>query len=984
MLITIVEPDVSAQTYAPNERFVGMLSDGTRIQADSIKDWHDNNAKPQLAGHAVFDPNRPVRWIIDQAVPLADKPVAWVEMCGGDLLPCRVMNFQRAENWSFESLGEYLIVEPLVDVDFPGRPITPFLRLSTEWLKRVVFEQKTGIPAEYQPGTVFLHDGSRISFRVVRWSSSGLSVLTESGVKTLLYSQVAELHLPQRDAWESYFEQLAVLTPDLSTRLIQVTASHGLQITVSTERFVAKHSGDADKSENWYPMLHPVWSLDPLTVPFRTIRCWRFFTPDQPPMTLFEPDGFRKDPVFSTGWNWIANRSVQSKALRNNRLLSGWGFGVHAPATLTFPLHPVVRQVRSHVGLDHVAGPGGCVRAEMALQSRATQPFYRSDILIGNEKSADTGWKSISTEQENSERLLLTADPMIEGRPAGSDPFDIRDCLDWLEPEWKLDAEQLRREISHRNSGRLPAHHGWTISGQLSPRPIENKESSGPVQKDESAESALIYRNVWDNTVPEDERVRMLVRPARQFAVFSQKATIEPDHRWLAICLSRPAENTDSATLIVRIDGKVAGEAEVPARSSRLDPDPVLIPIHEFQGQTALVEIVLMSSGDKSFVDWRGTALTDTPPGIAMLFDETGELIEHLTDGEGLISLSETESHHGAQSLRLTSGDRWNASVPDFSFPITEYPKPGEYRYLRFAWKKESGTRIGLQLAYDGEIGIPDNEFGRVKPRAFPEGTPRAVRLRQQKNPRRPISGTNRGSQFGYQYDAGSGEPQQSVLRLDRKLPTDWRMLQRDLYGEFGSFNITGLGFQNSDDQPAYFDQIYLARQQSDFNWIDEVSGITANSNDADPDTQTIDNPLHFASVLAQVAPQFSTRESGEGVHWHREFQGRQNVVRTLPPAKDRACILKSPVSVRPKAKTMLRVSAGRHPEGDWQLIVRVQGQELLRTMVDASTAKDGWLDRDVDLTRFGGQNIVVEVLNEATGWNYEHAYWDSLEIVEQ
>ena len=247
----------NAQTFAPNERVVGMLNDGTRIQADSIKEWHDENAHPSFAGHAVFDQKRPVRWILDQSVPLPELPKAYVEMFGGDRLPCRVVDYQRSAKGTYETLGEYLIVEPLIQVDFPGQPTTPFLRISTDWLKRVVFDEKAGIPTQWLPGTVFLHDGSRITYRVVRWSSSGPSLLTDSGVKNLLYSQVAELHLPQRDEWGTYFEQLAVLSPDLASRLIQVETSNGLQLTVSKERLIAKHSGDHNKSENWYPLMPP-------------------------------------------------------------------------------------------------------------------------------------------------------------------------------------------------------------------------------------------------------------------------------------------------------------------------------------------------------------------------------------------------------------------------------------------------------------------------------------------------------------------------------------------------------------------------------------------------------------------------------------------------------------------------------------------------------------------------------------------------------
>ena len=981
LLAFVFASNAGAQTFAPNERFVGMLADGTRINADSIKDWHDENARPHFAGRAIFDQNNPVRWIIDQTVPISETPKAYVEMFGGDRLPCRVVDYQRSETWTFESLGEYLIVEPLIPVDFPGRPTTPFLRISTDWLKRVVFDEKAGVPSAWHPGTVFLHDGSRLSYRVVRWSGSGLLLLTDSGVKTLLFSQVAELHFPRRDEWDVYFEQLAALTPDLTARLIQVETSDGLRITVSTERLLAKHSGDLNKSENWYPLLHPAWSLDPVTVPFRTVRNWRFFWADQPPMTLFEPAATRDDPVFSKGWNWLPNLNVQSSSLTNNRLLSGWGFGVHAPTSLAFPLHPVVRQIRSRAGLDQVVGSGGCARAEIAIQSQPTQPLFRSDVFVGNGKSADSGWKNLSVAEGKSEQVVLKADPMIAGRPKGADPYDIRDCLNWLEPEWKLDKQRLLKEVSQRIAARLPVLAGWTVDTELSPQPATKTENNADPLEPEP----LLVRNVWDKTIAEDERTRLLIKSANQFTVFTQQRQIEKQDRWLAICISKPDTSKDSATVVVRVDGRSIIEADVPVQSTRQDADPILVPMTDFLGTQPTIKIVLLANGENSFVNWQGTVLCERPPGIAPLFDESDKLVQHLRDGEGQISLTAVEPKHGSYAMKLTSGDRSSAEIPDFSFPIHEHPKLGEFRYLRFSWKKKSGSQIGFQLAHDGAIGVPENEFGRVQPRAFAEGIARAALQRQRKSPRRPVSEASRGAQFGYQYDAGSSDSTQPVLRLDRKLPVDWRLMGRDLFGEFGSFTLTGLGFSNSDEEPAWFDEIYLARTQEDFNWIDEVSGMNKPFQSADANLlDETGKRRQYGSLISKVAPQFTTQLSGEPIQLLREWQGRQQVIRTMPPSREKPCILKAPVSVRSGKKTVLKISAGRYPDGDWQLIVRASGQELFRSMVDASTAKDGWLDRDVDLSRFAGQNVVVEVSNEATGWNYEHGFWHQLEIVEE
>lgn len=980
LLVLGVGLSASAQDFKPDERFVGMLADGTRIHADSIKDWHDETAKPQFAGHSIFDQERPVRWMTDQAVALAEEPAAYIEFFGGDRLPCRVVDYERPSASAYESLGPYLVVEPLVPVDVPGRPATPFLRISPEWLKRVVFEKRPGVPAAWTPGTVFLHDGSRVSFRVVRWSGGGLALLTESGVRTLLYSQVSELHLPRRDDWDVYFEQLAVLTPDLSGRVIQAETSNGARVTASTQRFRAHHSGDRSKTENWYPLLHPAWSLDPITLAFRLIRTWRFFSPEQPPMWMFEPEARRDDPVFSAGWDWQRNLSVQSSLLRNSRQLAGWGFGVHAPTTLSFSLHPSVREVRCRAGIDQVVGNAGCVRAVMGLESQPGNPFYRSDILIGHQRSIDSGWKSVRTSPEKSDRLELKADPVIADRPKGADPFDIRDALDWLEPEWKLDRAALQLEVNQRLVDGLPALKGWTVSSWL---PVESEGEAAPRTAD--ADSALQVRNEWDGTISSDERVRLLIQPAAPFSVFTRSMKVGTEQRWLAFCLSRPIGEFSDSMIHVRIDGRTMTEASCPRRVNLDDPDPILVAVDEFQGKDVRVDVIILPQDERSVVDWRGVALCERPPGIEPLFDETDEMLESLTEGEGQITLVNEEPQHGNSALKLIAGDRVNPAIDGFEFAVREHPGLGQYRYLRFAWRKPAGDRIGFQLGHDNELGIPDNEFGRKTPRAFAPAIAAADLRRRRSNPRQPVSEPNRGARFGYQYDAGSGDPEESVMRLDRRLPERWTVNQRDLWGEFGSFTLTGLGFRSFDGKPAFFDQIYLARTQNDFRWIDEVAGLKQTLQSDDPVLVGMTGePLRFGVLMSQVAPQFATSASGEPIQLLREHSGRKLVARTMPPSKEKACVLRSPVSVRNGKKTVLKISAGRYPDGNWQLVVRAAGDDIYRAMVDAESAKGGWLDRDVDLSRFAGKNIVVEVFNQANDWNYEHAFWQRLEVVEE
>jgi len=982
VLCLVTASTAPAEVFEPKHRFLGMRNNGERVNDERVTEWSDEAAVPKLAGQPIFDTANPFRWLIDQAVAQPAAPAAFVEFLGGDRFPGRVIDYLPARPDSYQSTSELLVVQPLIPIDVPGQPVTPYVRIEMRWLRRVVFQKRSTNPQRYQPGTAFLHDGSQLRFRAVRWAPGVLSVLTENGVQTLPFSQVAELHLPAADHWDVYFEQLGTLTPGLDSRLIQIESAHGLTLTASTERYRPQSSGDKNKSENWYPMFQPAWSLDPIVVPFRDIRTWRFFPPVEPPMTLFEPVVQRTGPVFSGGWHWQRNQSVQKTPLRNVSLLSGWGFGVHAPTELAFALHPAVTGVRSRAGLDHVVEKGGSAEALVALSSSETSPLFKSGVLIGSTVTADTNWLNVTAPAGTDVSLKLKADPAITSRPTGSDPFDIRDCIDWLEPQWRLDAARLKTEVQSRLPQNLSALHKWKVSSKLFP--------GGPTAEEQkSLTHGINLVGFRDDTIPGASRYRLALQPQDQFVVLTKTLRIDRDHRWLALCLSRPSGDTTPTLVQVRIDGRAFLQQAVPERTGRVDPDPLLIPVSTVAGQTLPVQVILMTQGDKSMVDWRGAKLLAHRPGLVKLFDEEENFPESLRDGEGTASLSTTEKHTGDRSLKITGGEASSAVIDGWQFPIREFPQLGEYRYLRFAWKKDGGSGIGLRIGHDGELGIPEVEVGQQKRiRAFPAAAAQPMRNRRlrSRNPRSREISDARGARFGYQYDAGTREADEPVLRLNKKIPAEWTTAARDIFGEFGAFSLTGLGFDCPDGTWAGFDQIYVARTQSDFQFIPEANGgsIEPVVSDNENVIASGGRPESIGVLLSKVAPQFTLDKSGEPVLHLKEYAGRKDIIQTMPPSQGVPCILRAPVSIRTGKKTVLTVAVQRHQEGNWQLNVKVGTEQLHTSMVDADTTKDGWVELEVDLSKFAGRNIVVDVHNHPDNWNYEHAYWSRLAIVEK
>ena len=104
---------------------------------------------------------------------------------------------------------------------------------------------------------------------------------------------------------------------------------------------------------------------------------------------------------------------------------------------------------------------------------------------------------------------------------------------------------------------------------------------------------------------------------------------------------------------------------------------------------------------------------------------------------------------------------------------------------MQFAWKKQGGQAICLQLNHDGQWG-PTGD----KPAKF-------------------------------RYHAGSGgECYGASLALDANLPAGFTLVTRDLFADFGEFTLTGLALSPVDGEYALFDHIYLGATPADFELV--------------------------------------------------------------------------------------------------------------------------------------------------------------------
>lgn len=128
---------------------------------------------------------------------------------------------------------------------------------------------------------------------------------------------------------------------------------------------------------------------------------------------------------------------------------------------------------------------------------------------------------------------------------------------------------------------------------------------------------------------------------------------------------------------------------------------------------------------------------------------------------------------------------KFHARIAGWAYPIRENPKPGEYRFVRFAWKKVGGQGMMIQF-HD--------------------------------------SGGTKG--WGQRYLAGVPNVDWASLKIADAPPADWEVVTRDLFQDFGAFTLSGVAFSPLDGEAGLFDHVYLGRSIAD---LDRVSAWSRN-----------------------------------------------------------------------------------------------------------------------------------------------------------
>jgi len=437
ILVLAAGTAVAAARAEEPPRYWAMLRDGAQVTGSSLQNgnWWDENVT--LGGRRLFDAGNPVRVLCDRKL-VSSPAVSYVLLASGDVLPGRVRQFLPAP----------------ADGDVPGRLLVSLepplytrnpagLAIRADRVLRIV-AARTGT-AEREPGMLIFTDGRTMTATAIRWADQGVKALTEAGIVTAQFDEIAELSVPKVDVMAALSDDRFYPPLDPRGLVARLETVDGATLTycremsrvalIHPDRKYKPRSPRKGASEPVdYLHVQPSWALDPILVPVETVCRQGFRGRNEVPLSLL-PAQVLKQQAALHAWPWCRNRSVRGEVLQSGRITADLGLGTHSYSEIAFDLPPGAKEFSTLVGIDASVGDGGCATCKIYQDKVAGKPLFASEFLRGGAEPVRAGPLALGS----AKRLVLVTDFADQNRPAGAFPLDIGDHIDWLLPMVTMD-----------------------------------------------------------------------------------------------------------------------------------------------------------------------------------------------------------------------------------------------------------------------------------------------------------------------------------------------------------------------------------------------------------------------------------------------------------------------------------------------------------------------------------------------------------------
>jgi S1-C subfamily serine protease len=263
--------------------------------------------------------------------------------------------------------------------------------------------------------------------------------------------------------------------------------------------------------------------------------------------------------------------------------------------------------------------------------------------------------------------------------------------------------------------------------------------------------------------------------------VLRREIDVGPQTNWvIARACGRSVDPANPTRVTVDIDGEAAAEFAIGAPPVMNAASPsAAIPLLPHAGRRVRLTVTQTAGHRDDAVHWSELSISGASgPLLAALEDEAVFTSVDEIPG-GAARLVDNDFHTGKRCLRIDADGRYRLAVPG-GVRIRETPEFGEHRWLRFAFRKFGGGRVGVGL-----------EHADMRERLV-------------------------------RYDAGKGPPCHGFARRlwEVDLPPEWIVQVVDVYDHFGGLDIDAIDLSVPDGKYALFDHVYFARSPDDFRWL--------------------------------------------------------------------------------------------------------------------------------------------------------------------
>ena len=374
-----------------------------------------------------------------------------------------------------------------------------------------------------------------------------------------------------------------MVNPDCSARMIRMETSRGLIATTSLRAY--RPAGGGDRG-SWHHVVQPAWSLDPLWVPFSTIRAWCFFGPDEMPLVRLSPARFVERTLLGRGWQWQADRNVEGGPLQDARAAR---VGVRRSRRQRVVVRVAARGAR-FPGEGRTRPRGGRRRLRQGPGLRQPRRWHAAgaEQAVGRlARTADLGTLPLTGPAGGQKSLILAADPVEQGAPPGADPLDVRDMLDWVEPVLLLDAARLKSDVQKMLRSTVTAWSGWTVAVD-GDSPLAGQARFDPID----GGGVLLVHGV---------------SPGVKTLTLAMERELGEDDGWLVVRV-KPIEQDKRGRFEIRVDQKPIARFDSPARGTATAH---CVPLEKWEGQKVKLQVVYQPADDKEWIEWQAVGLSD-------------------------------------------------------------------------------------------------------------------------------------------------------------------------------------------------------------------------------------------------------------------------------------------------------------------------------------------------------------------------------------